>query len=124
MGSQFYISLADIFLVMHLSFIGWVMFGALLTRRRPWMASVHVVTLLYGIVVEVTTLVCPLTLAENWSETRAGVMPYHGPFLLHYLDALVYPNLPAWLLIACGVAVCIFNLGIYALRWRRHHSLG
>lgn len=124
MGSEIYLSLADIVLATHLAFIGWVMFGALLTRGRPRIALVHVVTLLYGIVVEVNTLVCPLTLAENWCEARAGVMPYHGPFLLHYLDAVVYPNLPAWLLIASGVAVCIFNLGVYTLRWRQHHSLG
>lgn len=120
MRAELYTILADLALAAHLTFIGWVIFGALFTRGRPRLAIAHATTLVYGIVVEVTTLACPLTLAENWCEMRAGVLPYHGPFVLHYLDALVYPNLPARALILGGVAVCIFNLGIYALRWRRH----
>ncbi|HKW90095.1 MAG TPA: DUF2784 domain-containing protein [Candidatus Acidoferrales bacterium] len=124
MRSELYRALADLVLLTHLAFIGWVIFGGLITRRRPKLAVVHIATLIYGIVAEVTTLVCPLTLLENWCEIRAGVQPYHGPFVLHYVDAIVYPNLPAWILIACGVAVCVFNLGVYAMRWRRHASMG
>src|SRR6266571_2143741 len=45
---------------------------------------------------------CPLTLAENYFEARAGIAPYQGPFLLHYLDAIVYPNLSPTLLTVCG----------------------
>lgn len=124
MRAEFYLILADLALVTHLAFIAWVIFGALLTRGRPRLALLHVTTLVYGIVVEVTTLVCQLTLAENWCEVRAGVLPYHGPFVLHCLDVLVYPNLPAWILVVGGVVVCAVNLGIYALRWRGHASLG
>lgn len=124
MRAELYTALADLVLLAHLTFIGWVIFGALLTRRRPRLAVVHIATLIYGIIIEVTTLVCPLTLLENWCEGRAGVLPYHGPFVLHYLDALVYPKLPGWILIASGVAVCAFNLAVYAMRWRRHASLG
>ena len=54
-------------------------------------------------------------LAEG--EGRACAVP--GRVLLHYLDALVYPNISAGLLTDVGVAVCLFNLGIYAFRLRR-----
>jgi hypothetical protein len=118
-----YLYLADFVLVAHLAFIGWVIFGAIFTRRRRWLAWMHIASLVYGIVSELTPLACPLTLAENWCEAQAGVMPYHGPFLLHYLDAAVYPNLPAWLLVTCGVVVCAFNLAIYAVRWRRNNAI-
>ena len=40
------------------------------------------------------------------------VAAYRGPFLLHYLDAVVYPNIPPNLLIAGAVAVCVLNLWI------------
>jgi len=30
-----------------------------------------------------------LTLLENWLEGKAGIQPYEGGFLLHYLDKLV-----------------------------------
>lgn len=116
--------MADGVLAAHLAFISWVIFGAIFTRGRPWLAWVHLATIVYGIIAETMALVCPLTLAENWCEARAGVAPYHGPFLLHYLDAVVYPNIPPTFLVAGGVAVCVFNLALYARRYRRHASLG
>jgi hypothetical protein len=124
MDSRAYICAADAVLIAHLLFIGWVIFGALFTRSRPRLAVVHILTIIYGIIAETTPLVCPLTLAENWCEVRAGVLPYHGPFLLHYLDATVYPNVPLALLITVAVLICTFNLGLYARRFKRRHSLG
>jgi hypothetical protein len=55
-----------------------------------------------------------LTLLENWLESRAGFEPYQGGFLLHYLDALVYPNISPVLLTVAGVVVCTLNLALYA----------
>ena len=74
--------------------------------------------------VEILPWPCPLTPAENWLRTRAGIGSYQGGFLLHYLDALVYPDIPPTLLTLAGVAVCLFNLGIYAVRFRRRHIVG
>ena len=105
-------------LLIHLVWIGLVIFGAIWTRRRPVWSTVHIFALIWGIVVEVGPWPCPLTLAENYFEARAGVVPYHGGFLLHYLDAIVYPNVPDWLLTLVGVAVCGFNLGVYLWRLR------
>ena len=62
---------------------------------------------------------CPLTLAEQYFETRAGMAAWQGSFLLHTLDAIVYPNVSPWLVTVIGVAVCGFNLGIYLWRLRR-----
>jgi hypothetical protein len=60
-----------------------------------------------------------MTVAEQFFETRAHIEPYHGGFLLHYLDRLVYPDIRESLLVCVGVAVCLFNLSIYAYRlWR------
>lgn len=107
---------AEAVLVAHLGFILWVMFGALVTRGRRWLTALHVGSLVYGVVAELGPWPCPLTLAENFFEERAGLAPYQGPFLLHYLHAIVYPNLSARVLIVCGVTVCLVNLLIYA--WR------
>jgi hypothetical protein len=56
--------------------------------------------------------VCPLTWLENWLESLAGVQPYQGGFLLHYLDALVYPDISGTVLMTAGVAACLLNLGV------------
>jgi hypothetical protein len=124
MKSGFYLAMADGVLIVHLAFIAWVIFGTFFTRGRPRLALVHVITIVYGIVVETTALVCPLTLAENWCEARSGILPYHGPFLLHCLDTTVYPHVPVALLVTVAVAVCLLNLGIYARRFLKHASLG
>jgi hypothetical protein len=66
----------------------------------------------------------PAPALEEWLQVRGGVSAYRGPFLLYYLDAVVYPNIPPNLLIAGAVAVCALNLWIYARRLRVQHSLG
>ena len=115
-----YLALSEIVLGVHLLFILWVALGALVTWNRPFLRWVHIVSLVYSILIEVLPWPpCPLTILEQALEGRAGMNPYRGPFVLHYLDATVYPNIPQGLLVACGVAVCLFNLGLYARRFRR-----
>ena len=113
-------ALADAMLLTHLAFIVWVMFCALVTRARAWLAALHIVSVLYGIVAVLGPWPCPLTLAENFFEARAGLAPYRGPFALHYLDAIVYPNLPSALVAASGALVCFINLSIYGFRLYRY----
>jgi len=109
---------------LHVVYIAWVIFGAFFTRGRPRLAALHVVTLVYGMIIEILGFWCPLTALEEWLEVRGGVSAYRGPFLLHYLDAVVYPDVPPNFLIAGAIAVCILNLWIYARRLRVRHSLG
>jgi hypothetical protein len=112
--------LATFVLLVHLLWLALVIFGAFFTRGRPVWTALHIVALLWGIAVEVSPWPCPLTLAENYFESRAGITPYQGGFLLHSLDAIVYPNLPGWLVTASGVAVCVLNLGVYGWRLRQY----
>lgn len=101
-------------LAIHLTWILWVIFGAFFTRGRPWWTAFHIVSLIWGIVVEIGPWPCPLTMAEQFLQRRAGIAPYRGSFLLHYLNRIVYPDISVSLLIACGVGVCVSNLGTYA----------
>jgi len=104
-------------LVVHLGWILWVILGVLFTRRRPVLGWLHVVSLFYSILIEVLPWPpCPLTVLEQFLETRAGIVPYHEPFLVHYLDRLVYPDIPVPLLVGCAIAVCLFNLSVYVVR--------
>jgi hypothetical protein len=112
-----YAALAVGVLLLHGLFILWVIFGALLTRSRPWLRWLHIVSLVWGILTELLPWPCPLTLAENWFETKAGVEPYQGGFLLHYLDKLVYPDISGNVLTVAGVLVCALNLAFYGRRF-------
>ena len=111
--TDIYSVLASSVLGLHLLFILWVMFGAIIARSRPLLKWVHITCLIWGILIEVLPWPCPLTLLENWLESRAGVEPYQSGFLLHYLDALVYPKIPPVLLTVAGVVVCTLNLALY-----------
>jgi Protein of Unknown function (DUF2784) len=118
---------AVLVLFIHLTWIALVIFGALWTRGRPVWTTLHILSLFWGIAVEAGPWPCPLTLAEQYFELRAGYAAYQGSFLLHILDSVVYPNLPDWLITVAGVAVCAFNLAIYAWRfhkWRAHRQPG
>ena len=125
-GGGAYKTLATLVLIFHVLFILWIVLGALLTRSRPVLQILHVASLVWGVLTELW-IPCPLTLLENWLEQRAGIEPYQGGFLLHYLDRFVYPELPASLLTAAAAVVCILNLGYYAWGmwgWKRPPKMG
>lgn len=111
-------------LLLHLAWILWVALGCLVTRGRPKLAWLHIGSLIYSIVIEVTSWPCPLTGLEQWLQDRAGMIPYRGGFLAHHLERLVYPDLPQGLLVWSAVAVCGFNLGVYVRRRQRYSARG
>ena len=108
--------LSGIALAAHLAWLAFVIFGTLWTRGRPGLTTLHILALIWGILVEITPWPCPFTFAETFFEARAGHLSYQGSFLLHYLDAIVYPDLPPWIVTSAGVAVCALNLAIYVRR--------
>ncbi len=106
-------------LAVHLAWIVWVILGWTLTRRRRALAWLHVGSLAYSIFIEIVPLPCPLTLAEAYFERRAGITPYHQPFLVHYMEAVIYPDISPAALTVGAVAVCTAILAIHFARWRR-----
>jgi Protein of Unknown function (DUF2784) len=118
--ADFYSALAIFVLFLHALFILWVIFGALLTRSRPSLRWLHIVSLIWGMLTELLPWPCPLTVLENWFEAKAGRAPYQGGFLLHYLDKLVYPDTSATVLTITGILVCAVNLALYV----RHFWIG
>jgi hypothetical protein len=96
-----------------------------MTRRRPLLRTLHIGSLIYAIVIEsVPWPPCPLTVAETRLEARAGIEPAHGPFLVRVLDAVVYPDLPEWLVVGCVVLVCVTILSVYVRRYLRRTEGG
>jgi hypothetical protein len=112
-------------LAAHLLFNLWVVFGVAVTRGRPKLAGLHIASLLYGTVMGGASWSCPLTLAENWFKARAGLEPYEGPCILHYLQAVVSPGFPMWLLRWGAIGVGLVNLAVYTRRFARarHRAL-
>jgi hypothetical protein len=108
-----YSALAAAVLIIHLTWIAWVIFGWLLVRKTRLFRWIHFASLIYSIFIEIAPLPCPLTLLEQWLEGRAGMPAYGEPFLVHYLDAIVYPDVPVWGLISAAFLICGFNLYLH-----------
>lgn len=110
-----YGALADGVLVFHLAFIVFVMLGALLVLRWPWVAWLHVPSFLWGAVMEFAGWICPLTPLELHLRALAGASGYEVRFLEHYLLRLIYPgSLTRGMQIAIGAGVLAVNGLLYA----------
>jgi len=72
---------ADAVVVVHLLFIGFVIFGSFLAWRWPKVAWVHIPVAVYGALVEFIGFTCPLTPLENYLRQRAGESRYKGGFI-------------------------------------------
>jgi Protein of Unknown function (DUF2784) len=88
--------LADGVVVIHFAFTTFVIFGGFLTRVWPRVLFVHLPALAWGVWVEVSTTICPLTPLENHLRHLAGESGYSGGFLAHYLTAVLYPPGLTW----------------------------
>lgn len=112
---------ADAVVLLHLGFVAFVALGGLLVLRFPKLALLHVPALLWGIWIEVTGGICPLTPLENALRRRAGEGGYESGFIEHYVYPLVYPpGLTRGAQFSLAALLIVFNLAIYGwLLWRR-----
>ncbi len=112
--------LADMVLVLHGAFIAWATLGALSLWRWPRLVWLHLPALAWGVWVEATAGLCPLTPLEMGLRHRAGQQGYAGSFVDHHLGALIYPQglTPAaqWRI---ALVLAAFNLIAYGLLWWR-----
>jgi len=111
---------ADAVTLLHLSFLLFVAVGGLLVLRWPRLAWTHVPACLWGIWIELTGGICPLTPLESNLRTRAGDAGFEGGFIDHYLVTMIYPpGLQRWHQTALGLAVLFINGFVYWRLWRR-----
>jgi len=82
---------ADAVLLLHLGFILFVLLGGLLALRWTWTPLVHLPAAAWGVFIELSGGVCPLTPMENRLRIAAGEAGYEGGFIEHYLLPVIYP---------------------------------
>src|ERR1051326_4213374 len=115
-GWMLYRFSADLVLLLHLAFVGFVLLGGLLVLRWPGWWKAHVPAVAWGALIEFAGWVCPLTPLEVLLRKRGGEAGYSGDFIDHYLTATLYPaGLTRNVQIAIGTAVLLGNLCFYAV---------
>lgn len=117
--------LADGVLVLHLSFILFVVLGGLLALRWRWIVWLHLPCAIWGLLIEVFGWICPLTPLENSLRRQAGEAGYGGGFIENYLLPVIYPGgLTREVQLALAALVVAVNVVVYAFVWRRRRSGG
>ena len=112
--------LADAVLLLHLAFIIFVVAGGLLLHRCPRLAWLHLPAVLWGVGIELSGYICPLTPLENRLRRLGGEAGYAGGFVEHYLVPVIYPiGLTREWQIVLGLGVAALNLAAYVRWWRR-----
>lgn len=119
--------LADGLVIIHLAFVAFVIFGGFILWRWPRAIFAHLPALAWGLWVEVSGQICPLTELEKSLRHMAGEAGYHGGFLHHYVLPILYPpgltRSDQWVLAGALIAINALAYGRLLAR-RRVRRLG
>lgn len=117
-----YKALADCVLIIHFTFILFVVSGGLFVLKWRRLAVVHIPCAVWGALIEFTGWICPLTRLEVELREAAGAAGYRGGFIDHYLLSIIYPyGLTRQEQVLLGLIVITINLGLYVLVALRGH---
>jgi uncharacterized protein DUF2784 len=106
--------LADVVVILHFTFVLFVLFGGFLAWWKPRIAWLHLPAAAWGAAVEFGGWVCPLTPLEQWLRLRAGASVYDSDFIGKYVLPVLYPaTLTSDVQIVLGVIVVVVNVAIY-----------
>lgn len=119
---------ADAVMLLHFMFVLFVVLGALIVIRFPWVAILHLPAVAWGAFIEITGGVCPLTYIENDLRRRAGSAGLETGFIEHYIYPLLYPpGLTRNVQLTLAAVVLGLNAALYAwilVRQRMKHANG
>jgi hypothetical protein len=118
-----YLIAADVVVILHLLFVIFVVAGGLGGLWRPKILWFHIPALLWGVVIEFSGWICPLTPLENLLRHKGGGAQYSGGFIEHFILPVLYPaGLTRTVQLTLGVAVIVFNGIVYCAVIRRRGS--
>ena len=106
---ELYLLAADALLVVHVSFVLFVVLGLLAVLigkplrwrwvRNPWLRVTHLACIGIVVLQSWTALTCPLTTWEMALRERAGDAVYTGSFIAHWLESILYITAPGWVFV-------------------------
>ncbi len=131
--SSLYQLLADLVLVIHTSFVAFVVFGLALIViggmknwswvRQPVFRYSHLLAIAIVVLQAWLSIVCPLTTLENWLRTLAQQEVYSGSFIQHWLHAILFYRAEDWVFVllysSFAALVLLAWLKFPPRRWRQ-----
>ncbi|RZO91604.1 MAG: DUF2784 domain-containing protein [alpha proteobacterium HIMB114] len=105
---------ATLALLLHFSFILFVIFGAIFILKFKKIIYVHIPAVAWGAYIELSHSICPLTHLENFFLKKAGKDQYSVDFIENYIFKIIYPPaLNYEIQTYLGVILIFVNLLIY-----------
>lgn len=112
--------LADLVVVAHLGFILFAALGGLLALRWRFAPLIHLPAAAWGVYIELSGGICPLTPLENRLRRAGGSDAYADSFVEHYLLPIVYPaSLTVDAQRLLGVGLLVLCVAVYAYVYLR-----
>ena len=114
---------ADTVMLVHFCFIAFALLGSFLVLRWFRMIWAHLAAVGWGVWIEASGNLCPLTPLENHFRELAGQTTYGEGFITHYLGPVIYPAglTRATQFVILGILVAV-NVAGYALVIRRRRA--
>lgn len=113
---MFFKFLSELTLLIHFIFILFVVFGSLTILINKKILFFHPPALFWGIYIEFSQKICPLTYLENWLLDKSNFNTYDESFIERYIHKIVYPtNLNTELQIILGIILIVINLVFYSI---------
>ena len=112
--------LADLVVLLHFSFVLFVLLGGILVLWKSWVAWIHIPAFLWGAGIEFLGWICPLTHLESILRARGGDTGYASGFIEHYILPILYPSaLTRNMQIGFGLIVLGINIPVYWKFWQK-----
>ena len=115
--------IADIIVFVHFAFVLFVVLGGVLAFWWPRVIWAHIPAVVWGVLIEFTGEICPLTPLENHLRRRQGEPGYEEDFIARYVLPVLYPEgLTRRDQVFLGAFALAVNLCIYTYIFLRRRS--
>ena len=116
-----YTVLADLTILFHFLWILFLIFGVVFAIKRSKIAWFHLGGLLFSLFINTLGMYCPLTYLENYLRSTHGAsVPYPGSFIAHYLERIIYLDLPERTIRMGEILFVCLNLVVYGVLAKRY----
>jgi hypothetical protein len=114
---------ADAVMAFHFLFIAFALLGSFAVLWKRGFLWLHLPALAWGVWIEASGDICPLTPLENHFRDLAGQTTYGEGFITHYLGPIIYPEgltrSTQFLIMGVLIAVNVAGYALVVARSRR-----
>jgi len=121
---MFYKIIADTVILIHFLWIVFLFIGAYLGSKYKLIRTFHLLGLGFALITQIFHLYCPLTYLELWLRKKHDPsLIYTGSFIIHYLEKIIYIEIPPLTILLSTILLFLFNGWLYLRKFERFRNL-